>query len=67
MNPSLEEHKSIRPVTKTINGAANRADCAAEEVEEGLHGTEPENGGGETGTEPEGEGGEPDPSCGVLG
>ena len=64
MNPSLGEHKSIRPVMKTINGAANRADCAADDVEEGLHPsrTEPEEG-----AEPEREGGDPDPSCGVCG
>ena len=62
MNPSLGEHKSIRPVMKTINGAANRADCAADDVEEGLHETEPEEG-----AEPEREGGDPDPSCGVCG
>ena len=57
MNPSSNEgHKTIRPLKQAISSAANRADCAAEEVEEGLQ--EPE---------PKGPGGEPDHSCGVCG
>ena len=62
MNPILGEHKSIRPVIKTINGAANRADCAAEDVEKGLNETEPEEG-----AEPKEEGGDTEPSCGLCG
>ena len=61
MNPSKnEEQKTIRLIKRMIKNAANKADCAAEGVEEGFQ-ARPER----EGPPPEPE--EPDHSCGVCG